>query len=289
MADINATNGDELLNESHDTWNEGLFARAVEGIKTHTATAILGISVALGGAGAATAQEVRVALTEDKAAAAGAENVGGEVQQQQTEITRETLKGFMDERLHDRVDELSDEAISYLAPIMQEVLTIDNERHRSLIATGIIAVFMAPNQRDFDRATSRFDRVDIELDEIVLMAARTYIEVEELRIQYERWEILLALADDQEMIERQRERIEEINGIIEWLQSQSADLQSQSADLQSQSADLQSQSADLQSQSADLQSQIDAINNRIAQMRALQWELMQIIEDIEQAWEVQPT
>ena len=168
----------------------------------------------------------------------------------------------MDERLHSRVDELSDEALEYLYPIMELVLTIENERHKGLIASSMIAVFLSPDQTDFDRVVSRFGRVGIEPSEITVLAARTYIESEELRMMAENGEIVLALADRQEIIERQRERIEEIDATIERLQAQSADLQAQSADLQAQSADLQAQ---------------------ITRLLAMREDIILIIEEIEAA------
>ena len=85
------------------------------------------------------ADESKVQLAQADITPVAMTDVTPEAAGEHQTITRETLKGFMDERLHELIDNLSDDVLAYLSPIIESAQsTIANERYRNSFITGMI-------------------------------------------------------------------------------------------------------------------------------------------------------
>jgi hypothetical protein len=241
-------------------------AAAFETVKTNTKTIVLALTVTL----------VQPAMPGDANAAlrysqpSMSQNEEGEVNKSsihQTEpITRDTLKSFMDPRLHTLIGDMSDNVLGYLSPMMTAIMGIENERHRWVIARWMIGVFLAPNVGHFDRAVSRFDKVGLSIDPEITAIARMYLQNEQFAIDLKNGKIILALASQDEIIARQEEDLSRINSLIEIKE---AALAINQAELASDQAELASDQAALASNQAEL-----------LQLIELRDEILQNIEDI---------
>ena len=257
--------------------NEGLFMTLVEQIRTRARAWLLAVGIGAAGISGAMADESQVQLAQAEITPVTMTDAIPEWVQAQT-ITRDTLKSFMDEGLHAQIDAMSDSALSFLTPIMQEIAALQDERAQWFLARGMIALFLAPDISSFDRAVSRFPNMWINLSNDMIVSTRTYLGIEQDRIEFERGIVTLALADRDEIIARQRDRIGSLDVLIQWLETRLAEEQTRLAEEQTRLAEEQTR---LENIELGRDVELLRIRSDIERLRALRWSLVQMIEDIE--------
>jgi hypothetical protein len=274
-------------------------AAAFETVKTHTKanakTILLGLSVSL--VQPAMPGDANAALRYSQPSMSQSEE--GEVNKSsihQTEpITRDTLKGFMNEGLHTQIEDFSDDVLGYLSPIIERVLGLDDEWKQGFIARWMIATFLAPDVSNFERATSMFERVGLVMDQSVLDTARIYLEAEQYKINRENGILIIAMATQDEIIAKQQRDYDKIEEIIAELKANTAETDADTAKLKANTAEtdadtvkLKANTAKLKANTAKLDADTAELNAQIARLRLLQWEITQNIEDIKSRWTQSP-